>query len=94
VSSLNRNPPLLLLTTQANVLNRLSSHAASITNEEIKSALAPKSLSQMSTSNILANQEFAAVITDPREYQIELFERAKAENTIAVLDTGMILATP
>jgi ERCC4-related helicase len=26
---------------------------------------------------------------DPREYQIELFERAKTHNTIAVLDTGI-----
>lgn len=25
---------------------------------------------------------------DPREYQVELFERAKSQNTIAVLDTG------
>jgi len=29
-----------------------------------------------------------AIISDPREYQIELFERAKNGNTIVVLDTG------
>lgn len=28
------------------------------------------------------------IIDDPRDYQVELFERAKAENIIAVLDTG------
>lgn len=28
------------------------------------------------------------IITSPRDYQIELFEKAKEQNTIAVLDTG------
>jgi endoribonuclease Dicer len=37
---------------------------------------------------LLAKQD-GGVALDPREYQIELFERAKAQNTIAVLDTGM-----
>lgn len=30
------------------------------------------------------------IITSPREYQVELFERAKQQNTIAVLDTGKL----
>jgi endoribonuclease Dicer len=34
------------------------------------------------------NQDMGGGALDPREYQIELFERAKIENTIAVLDTG------
>lgn len=28
------------------------------------------------------------IISSPRDYQLELFERAKKENTVAVLDTG------
>lgn len=31
------------------------------------------------------------IITSPREYQMELFERAKQRNTIAVLPTGQCL---
>ena len=31
------------------------------------------------------------IITSPREYQVELFERAKQQNTIAVLDTGKLV---
>ncbi|OGE58522.1 hypothetical protein PENARI_c001G00533 [Penicillium arizonense] len=42
---------------------------------------------ELSTARLLAKQD-GGVALDPREYQIELFERAKAQNTIAVLDTG------
>ena len=37
----------------------------------------------------MAKQESNVIISDPREYQVELFERAKNQNVIAVLDTGM-----
>lgn len=33
------------------------------------------------------------VIATPREYQIDLFERAKKKNTIVVLDTGRLGST-
>ena len=41
----------------------------------------------LSIRSLLAKQDSVA-ITDPREYQLELYERAKKQNTIAVLDTG------
>lgn len=47
-----------------------------------------------STRYLLTTQEFAATIDDPRDYQIELYERAKEENTIAVLATGMEHLSP
>jgi endoribonuclease Dicer len=65
----------------------------SVTKEDIKSALENAHQPQGSTSRILAEQDFTAAIADPREYQIELFEKAKERNTIAVLDTGITTTT-
>ena len=40
----------------------------------------------------MARQDAANVlINDAREYQVELFERAKKKNIVAVLDTGQSL---
>ena len=36
----------------------------------------------------MSKHESQVIISDPREYQVELFERAKEHNIIAVLDTG------
>lgn len=43
---------------------------------------------QQSVSSLLMQQQGSKIVKNPREYQTELFERAKKENTIAVLDTG------
>ena len=40
------------------------------------------------TTRVMADQSHEAGALDPREYQVQLFEKAKAQNTIAVLDTG------
>ncbi|KAL2001633.1 hypothetical protein VTN02DRAFT_1518 [Thermoascus thermophilus] len=72
----------------------LSKHAQSVTAEDVKAALKSTADFELSTANLLAKQDFAAVITEPREYQIELFERAKIQNTIAVLDTGSTFSYP
>jgi endoribonuclease Dicer len=37
---------------------------------------------------LVRQAESQRIISSPREYQVELFERAKEENIIAVLDTG------
>ena len=42
----------------------------------------------LSITHLLNQQTNAVRIEHPRDYQIELFERAKHQNTIAVLDTG------
>jgi hypothetical protein len=54
---------------------------------------APIALSdgELSIAHLVAKQDLGSGMLDPREYQIELFERAKAQNTIAVLDTGIAI---
>ena len=63
--------------------------SANATQEEITEATS-KSVheEQLSIREILAKQESSVRITTPRDYQTELFQRAKKENIIAVLDTG------
>ncbi|CAG8237951.1 unnamed protein product [Penicillium salamii] len=43
---------------------------------------------EVSVACLIADQGVEAGALDPREYQIQLFEKAKIQNTIAVLDTG------
>jgi endoribonuclease Dicer len=65
----------------------LNNRARSITKEELKADLKKCAEEELSVESILASAE-SVTIKDPREYQVELFEKAKNENIIAVLDTG------
>ncbi|EEA28280.1 Dicer-like protein 1 [Talaromyces marneffei ATCC 18224] len=66
--------------------NLLTKAAKDLTKQELSRAGTAENSG--STRYLLTTQEFAATIDDPRDYQIELYERAKEENTIAVLATG------
>ncbi|EEP80388.1 predicted protein [Uncinocarpus reesii 1704] len=72
--------------------NLLLARAEKVTAEDIQKAIKVTKDSELSMSNILAKQDFASVVHDPREYQLELFEKAKTNNIIAVLDTGITIA--
>lgn len=43
---------------------------------------------EKSLGGLASDVDREKIITSPRDYQIELFEKAKQQNTIAVLDTG------
>ncbi|CAO2654740.1 Nn.00g114730.m01.CDS01 [Neocucurbitaria sp. VM-36] len=63
--------------------------SAHITKKEVEEAASKSSNDeQLSIRDILAKQETTVRITNARDYQTELFQRAKDENIIAVLDTG------
>jgi endoribonuclease Dicer len=51
----------------------------------------PEDESQQSARWLVNQSENREIISSPREYQVELFEKAKEKNTIAVLDTGSYL---
>ncbi len=54
----------------------------------MKAAVQSAADEELSIRSLMSKHESAVIIADPREYQIELFEKAKQQNTIAVLDTG------
>lgn len=63
-----------------------------MTKDEIKVAIQSAADEELSIRSLMSKHESAVIITDPREYQTELFEKAKQQNTIAVLDTGRYLS--
>lgn len=63
--------------------------SAHVTQKEVDEAASKSDNEEkLSIRDILAKQETAVRITNPRDYQTELFQKAKGENIIAVLDTG------
>lgn len=69
--------------------NSVSTRAAQTTKEEVQAVLENTDEETLSVRSLVAKQDSSVIITDPREYQLELFEKAKKQNIIAVLDTGM-----
>lgn len=72
------------------MLHRLSTRAVKESKAEFKATLESADDEALSIRNLMSKQESNVIITDPRDYQMELFERAKKQNIIAVLDTGKI----
>ncbi|EGD90125.1 hypothetical protein H112_02598 [Trichophyton rubrum D6] len=66
----------------------LSRRAEAITEEDVKAVIKVTDDTQLSMTNIIAKQDYTSIIHDPREYQLELFEKSKEKNIIAVLETG------
>lgn len=62
--------------------------AQEATRDDVKQQLKSVNEEASSIKEILAKQSISQKITNPRDYQIQLFEIAKKQNTIAVLGTG------
>ena len=73
---------------------RFSNRAKTICKEDLVKATQAVDDALLSTRSLISKQESTVIITDPREYQTELFERAKKQNIIAVLDTGKSVHLP
>ena len=70
----------------------MSKRAEQVTKDEVKAVVKSAADEELSIRSLMSKHESAVIITDPREYQVELFERAKKQNTIAVLDTGLTIS--
>lgn len=67
---------------------RVAQRGEKVTRERVQEIVKNTEDSYLSIRSLMRKQESKVIIGDPREYQTELFERAKQQNIIAVLDTG------
>ena len=81
------NAPLAI--PVAHAVSSVSQRAAKVTKDEMEAVVEKANNDTLSIRSLIAKQDSSVIITDPREYQVELFEKAKKQNIIAVLDTGM-----
>ena len=79
--------------TKAHIPNRMSKRATRVTKKEVQAMVENADGETLSIRALMARQDSTRIIADPREYQLELFERAKTDNVIAVLDTGLQIQT-
>jgi len=73
---------------QAAFSSWFTKQAKDIAHDGLTKVMKTQDEETLSVKAIMARQESDIIIASPRDYQMELFERAKHENTIAVLDTG------
>ncbi|KAM4058838.1 ribonuclease III domain-containing protein [Hirsutella rhossiliensis] len=57
-------------------------------NTRVAADASTRAVDRLSTARLIQSNEDRKIIVSPREYQIDLFERAKEKNIIIVLDTG------
>ena len=72
----------------ADEIYSVSQRAAKVTKDEMVAVVENANNDTLSVRSLIAKQDSSVIITNPREYQTELFEKAKKQNVIAVLDTG------
>ena len=70
------------------IIFRLANRAETVTKEQVQQAVERTKDVYLSTRSLVSKQESTRIVSQAREYQEELCERAKKRNIIAVLDTG------
>ena len=72
----------------------MSKRATKVSKNEVSAIIENADEENLSIRALMSKQDSTGIITDPRAYQIELFEKAKVQNVIAVLDTGCHYSIP